>query len=137
MTQLEALRAALKPFADLLDSWLRGHHKTPETVSDDETLPGRWVKVGDLRRAAEAYAALEASTDGEGWVRVPREAIQQMAKRLDSGCRRLETAGNACEEVEAQLRALIDKPPMKLHFTNDWLKKKIEEDPDDMPETVP
>lgn len=35
------------------------------------------------------------------------------------------------------MSALEPRPPMKLHFTNDWLKKKIEEDPDDMPETVP
>ena len=34
-------------------------------------------------------------------------------------------------------KARAASPPMKLHFTNEWLKKKIEEDPDDMPETVP
>lgn len=27
--------------------------------------------------------------------------------------------------------------PMKLHFTNEWLKAKIEQDGEDFPETVP
>ena len=65
----EALRTALKPFAEI------GAKKANKPNCGKFTL----VTVEACRRAAEAYAALEAaSTDGEGWVRVPREPTEAM-----------------------------------------------------------
>lgn len=68
------------------------------------------------------------------------EAILEIA---DTGGRRMETAMDACDKIMEHCYSVLlsplakGKPPLKLHFTNEWLKKKIEEDPDDMPETVP
>ena len=73
------------------------------------SLEETWEAMEAVGEDPKDAAAIEALKRADV-VMVPREAIQQMAERLDSGGRRLETAVKACEEVEAQLRALIDKP---------------------------
>jgi len=82
-------------------------------VELEAQLQAQYDKNYNVRPLADTLhtilAAIEALKRADV-VMVPREAIQQMAERLDSGGRRLETAVKACEEVEAQLRALIDKP---------------------------
>ena len=76
MTQLEALRAALKPFADEAKWWPKRWNDDVEVhVKSEGDKPNEYhvatFKLGDLRRAAEAYAALEAATlqpaVGDGW----------------------------------------------------------------------
>ena len=54
-TDIERLREALKPFADEANRW---HYSVSELVNVAEGDPD--ITIGDLRRAAEAYAALGA-----------------------------------------------------------------------------
>ena len=50
---------------------------------------------------------------------------------------KLESIRLELDAMTRQRDLALAKRPMKLHFTNDWLKAKIEQDGDDFPETVP
>ena len=65
MSDVEKLRAALKPFADWFD-----YYKTTYGINDefDDAVMqygDKFIRINDLRRAAEAYAALATQPVGD------------------------------------------------------------------------
>jgi len=115
--KLEALRAALKPFTDFV---FAPNIEDSDTfilrlgnVNPDSEYAGivPTISAGDLRRAAEAYAALEAaSTDGEGWAR----GLEAAAKLCDAEAPGWhEVTGNPCERLAKRIRALSPAPASK------------------------
>lgn len=116
---VEALKAALnalKPFAEAALPYedISGvfSYKDNTSLAESPRLENR-LTVGDLRRAAEAYAALEASalSTEDGFVRVPREPTDAMIDAaISAGSETYDGGYEAATEREIY-RAMIAAAP--------------------------